>query len=128
MRQLVVVVGIAAVLVGAGAAFSEEPSPPASGPPVLQAKDHAELTAKFCAADPNVETILILPASLFVDADQVICESGPYKLYRIVEHDDTDDFEYFLDPPYYGRSKRLGCDGKAGKTMKVVALNCRPLG
>jgi hypothetical protein len=74
-----------------------------------------------------MEHVLVLPASLFVDAQQVICASGPYKLYRIVEHDDTDDFEYFLDPPIYGKANRLGCDGKAGLTMNIIAVNCRPL-
>ena len=46
---------------------------------------------------------------------------------RIIEATDTDDFEYFLDPPIYGQANRLGCDGKAGKTQKIVAINCRPL-
>jgi hypothetical protein len=58
-------------------------------------KDRAELIEKFCAADSNLETIVVLPASLFVDAEQMLCESGPYKLYRIIEATDTDDFEYF---------------------------------
>lgn len=94
---------------------------------IIQAKDHAELNERFCAANPNIEHIVVLPASLFVDSEQVICDNGPYKLYRIVEHDDTDDFEYFLDPPFYVRGNRLGCDGKAGRTMQTVAVNCRPL-
>jgi hypothetical protein len=50
-----------------------------------------------------------------------------YKLYRIIEPTDTDDFEYLLDPPFYARGNRLGCDGKAGRTMQTVAVNCRPL-
>ena len=50
----------------------------------------------------------MLPASLFVDSHQVICDNGPYKLYRIIEHDDTDDYEYFLDPPIYGKEKSVG--------------------
>jgi len=122
---------IAAVLISVAPASSEsvpasEPQP--SWPPIIiQAKDRAELTQKFCAADSNVETILVLPASLFVDAEQMICDSGPYKLYRIIEATDTDDFEYFLDPPIYGQHNRLGCDGKAGLTQKIVAINCRPL-
>lgn len=94
---------------------------------IIEASNHAELQRKFCAADPNVEHVLVLPASLFVDARQVICESGPYKLYRIVDEQDTDDFSYSLDPPFYERGKRLGCDGKAGRTMRIVSLNCRPL-
>ena len=122
---------IAAVLISVAPASSE--SVPASEPQpswqpiIIQAKDRAELTQKFCAADSNVETILVLPASLFVDAEQMICDSGPYKLYRIIEATDTDDFEYFLDPPIYGQHNRLGCDGKAGLTQKIVAINCRPL-
>ncbi len=94
---------------------------------MIQVKDRTELVEKFCAADSNFETIVVLPAALFVDAEQMLCESGPYKLYRIIEATDTDDFEYFLDPPIYGKANRLGCDGKAGKTQKIVAINCRPL-
>lgn len=115
---------------GAGYSEAEEPisAPESSWPPiVIQVKDRAELIEKFCAADSNLETIVVLPASLFVDAEQMLCESGPYKLYRIIEATDTDDFEYFLDPPIYGKANRLGCDGKAGKTQKIVAINCRPL-
>lgn len=94
---------------------------------VLQAGSHAELQEKFCAADPGKELVLVLPARLFVDSEQVICEAGSYKLYRILSVHDTDDFEYWLDPPFYERGRRLGCDGKAGRNMQTVALNCRPL-
>ena len=80
------------------------------------------------AANPSVEHILVAPASLFVDSVQMICSGGPYKMYRIVEAADTDDFEYYLDPPIYAKGLRLGCDGKAGLAMQTVALNCRPLG
>ena len=121
-------VTIAAVLAGAGLAFAgAEPPAESADALIIQAKDHAELSAKFCAANPNIEHIVVLPASLFVDAEQVICDNGPYKLYRIVEPTDTDDFEYFLDPPFYARGNRLGCDGKAGRSMQTVAVNCRPL-
>lgn len=130
--RLIVPMAIAAALVSAAPASSESDS--ASSAPsdpsdalIIQAKDQAELNEKFCAANPNVEHVLVLPASLFVDGQQVICGSGPYKLYRIVEHDDTDDFEYFLDPPFYSKENRLGCDGKAGRTMQTVAVNFRPL-
>jgi hypothetical protein len=127
--RLVVSVAIAAVLASAGPAFSE--SVPASVPEtpdalIIQATDHAELKEKWCGANPNVEHIFVLPASLFVDSEQLICDGGPYKLYRIIEHDDPDDYEYFLDPPF-GNKTRLGCDGKAGRTMQTIALNCRPL-
>lgn len=92
---------------------------------VIEVADLKQLTEKFCAASPNEEHIVVLPASMFVDSEELVCESGPYKLYRIVEHDDPDDFEYFLDPPF-GTKNRLGCDGRAGRTMKIIAVNCRP--
>src|SRR5262245_35712935 len=98
MNRLVPPLAIAAVLACGGSAFSD-PEPEASWPPIIQAKNRAELIEKFCAADSNLETIVVLPAALFVDAEQMICPSGPYKLYRIIEATDTDDFEYFLDPP-----------------------------
>ncbi|WP_428031905.1 hypothetical protein [Ancylobacter sp.] len=102
--------------------------PAASDPDalIIQAGSMAELTAKWCPANPKVEHIVVLPAALFVDSEQLICDGNPYKLYRLIEHDDPDDFEYFLDPPFTN-TIRLGCDGKAGRTMKTVALNCRPL-
>jgi len=128
MDRLVVSVTIAAVLASAGPAFSGSiaASVPESDALIIQVKDHAELKAKWCAANPNVEHIFVLPASLFVDSEQLICDGGPYKLYRLVEHDDPDDYEYFLDPPF-GNKTRLGCDGKAGRTMQTIAINCRPL-
>ncbi|WP_439612259.1 hypothetical protein [Reyranella sp.] len=110
----------AAVGVLAGAAAAQ----PA---PIIEGGSHAELQKKFCAANPNIEHVLIAPATLFVDAQQIICDNGPYKLYRIVNAQDTDDFDYFFDPPFYAHGNRLGCDGKAGRTMRTVALNCRPL-
>jgi hypothetical protein len=132
MYRRVVFAAVAAVLATAGSGLSEDKVPasepqPSWPPIVIQVKDRAELIDKFCMADSNLEIIVVLPASLFVDAEQMLCGSGPYKLYRIIEATDTDDFEYFLDPPIYGQSNRLGCDGKAGKTQKIVAINCRPL-
>lgn len=126
MDRRIVFVVLTAVLTGASPARSE-PGPAADDTLIIQVNDHDELTEKFCAANPDVEHIIVLPAALFVDSQQVICDSGPYKLYRIIEHDDTDDFEYFLDPPVYGKANRLGCDGKAGLTMQTIAVNCRPL-
>ncbi|TCK23738.1 hypothetical protein EV667_3579 [Ancylobacter aquaticus] len=107
---------------------SAQTAPPAFGPDalIIQAGSMAELTAKWCPANPEVEHVVVLPAALFVDSEQLICDGNPYKLYRLIEHDDPDDFEYFLDPPFTNHV-RLGCDGKAGRTMKTVALNCRPL-
>jgi hypothetical protein len=101
MVRFATCVTIAATLAGAGLAFAgAEPAASEDADAlIIQAKDHAELTKKFCAANPNVEHIVVLPASLFVDSEQMICGNGPYKLYRIIEATDTDDFEYFLDPP-----------------------------
>jgi hypothetical protein len=127
LARLVRIAVLASVLGGADPACAESASA-SSDAFIIEAKDHADISRKFCAANPKVEHILVLPASLFVDSEQVICPNGPYKLYRIVEHDDTDDFEYFLDPPSYSKETRLGCDGKAGRTMKTIAVNCRPLG
>jgi hypothetical protein len=130
MDRRVVAVATALALAGAVPAFSDPVAAPAAEGPdalIIQAKDHADLSAKFCAANPNIEHVIVLPASLFVDSQQVICDNGPYKLYRIIEHDDTDDYEYFLDPPIYGKENRLGCDGKAGLNMQTIAVNCRPL-
>jgi hypothetical protein len=128
VARFVATVALAAGLAGVSAVRAE-PDPQAGADAlIIEAKDHAELTTKFCAANPTIEHVVVLPASLFVDSEQLICPNGPYKLYRIVEHDDTDDFEYFLDPPSYSKEIRLGCDGKAGKAMKTVAINCRPLG
>ena len=129
MYRFIVPIALALALAGIGPGFSEEgpASQPEWPPVIIQVRDRAELIEKFCAADSNLETIVVLPASLFVDAEQMLCESGPYKLYRIIEATDTDDFEYFLDPPIYGKHNRLGCDGKAGRTQKIVAINCRPL-
>jgi hypothetical protein len=120
VHRLAVCALIAAVLATATPATSEPQVV------IIQAKDHAELKEKWCAADPNVELVLVLPASLFVDSEQLICDGGPYKLYRVIENDDPDDYEYYLDPPFANKT-RLGCDGKAGRTMQTVALNCRPL-
>lgn len=92
---------------------------------IIQVTSPAALQEKFCAADPTSEHVLVLPAAMFVDSEELICPVGPYKLYRILEHNDPDDFEYYLDPPF-GTTGRLGCDGKGGRTMKWVAVNCRP--
>jgi len=48
-----------------------------------------------------------------VDSQELICDSGAYKLYRVIAADDPDNFEYYIDPPF-GKEKRVGCDGKAG--------------
>jgi hypothetical protein len=80
MDRLVVCVAIAAVLASVGPAFSEATAsgPETSDTLIIQVNDRAELTEKFCAANPNMEHVFVLPASLFVDAEQVICDSGPY--------------------------------------------------
>ncbi len=112
------------VLASAGAALAEDA--PAPEPSIIVVKDHDALNKAWCAADPNVEHIIVLPASLFVDSRQLVCDGSIYKLYRVIENDDPDDFEYFLDPPF-GHTTRLGCDGKAGRSMQTIAINCRPL-
>ena len=55
----------------------------------------------------------------------MVCDTGTYKLYRVIPSDDADDFEYYIVPPF-GKANRLGCDGKAGLKVEVVAVNCRP--
>jgi hypothetical protein len=97
----------------------------AAKPSIIVVTDQRELDDKFCKADVTAEHIVVLPAALFVDSEELICPNGPYKLYRILEHNDPDDFEYYVDPPF-GAEARLGCDGKAGRRMKTVAVNCRP--
>lgn len=93
---------------------------------IIEIATPADLQRKFCAADPGAEHILVLPAGMFVDARELVCPAGPYKLYRILESKDPDDFDYYIDPPFGARG-RLACDGKAGRTMGTVAVNCRPL-
>lgn len=118
-----VMLAMAALLADAGAAAAQADERKVS---IIEASTAAELQEKMCAADVNGEHVLVLPASLFVDSEQLICGGEPYELYRLIEHDDPDDYEYFLDPPF-GNTTRLGCDGKAGRSMQTVALNCRPL-
>ena len=115
-----------ASLVAGQAAFSQTGTAPANSL-VIQVKDQIELQEKFCAANPTAEHIFVLPAALFVDSELLICRSGYYELYRVVDNNDTDDFEYSLDPPFHSREIRLGCDGKAGRNMVTVAINCRPM-
>jgi hypothetical protein len=82
MYRRVVFAAVAAVLATGGSGLSEDKvpasQPQSSWPPiVIQVKDRAELIEKFCAADSNLETV-VLPASLFVDAKRMLCDSGPY--------------------------------------------------
>lgn len=116
------VMAMALMLASTGSAFSQ--SPRLAG--ILQATNPAELAQKFCVADRNTELVVVLPASMFVDSQELSCDNGIYKLYRIAKADDPDDFVYFLDPPLHSRTISLGCDGKAGKSMQTVAMNCRP--
>lgn len=125
MHRLVIALGVLAMLAGAAPAIAE-PAPTASGVSIIEVKTHDELNKAWCAADPTMEHVLVLPASLFVDSEQLVCDGSIYKLYRVIENDDPDDFEYFLDPPF-GHTTRLGCDGKAGRSMQTIAINCRPL-
>lgn len=118
-KELVLLV---AGLMSATAAAAQGPAPATA---ILSVSSHDELQQRFCAADATADLIIVLPAALFVDSEELICPAGPYKLYRILEHNDPDDFEYYLDPPF-GATGRLGCDGKAGRAMPVIAVNCRP--
>ncbi len=101
------------------------PALAADPPSIVVVSSPAELQERFCAADATQEHVFVLPATMFVDSEEMICPVGPYKLYRILEHNDPDDFEYYLDPPF-GTTGRLGCDGKGGRSMTWVAVNCRP--
>jgi len=92
---------------------------------IIEVRDREELGRQFCLADTRSEHILVLPAALFVDSEELVCPVGPYRLYRIVVHAEPDDLVYFIDPPF-GATGRLACHGKAGRTMKIVAVNCRP--
>lgn len=94
-------------------------------PNIVQAKTFDDLHQKWCAAARDKTHVFVLPASLFVDSRELECDTGAYKMYRVVPPDDADDFEYYIDPPF-GKENRLGCDGKAGIKVKVVAVNCRP--
>lgn len=120
---LIALVGVS--LINLRSPASELNSKEPMQPSIIVADNRAELTQKFCKADPTTEHIVVLPTSLFVDSEEVICPGGPYKLYRIINYYDQDDFDYYLDPPF-GSSKRLGCDGKGGRSMTLVAVNCRP--
>jgi len=124
MSRLVVFISLTMTLVFATPAVCESPDEIA-WPDVVQAKTFDELSEKWCAAKRDVDHVYVLPASLFVDSRELVCETGTYKLYRVVSVDDPDDFEYYIDPPL-GKENRLGCDGKAGLKTKVVAVNCRP--
>ena len=101
------------------------PEDDSAWPNIVKAKTYDELKEKWCAAARDKTHIFVLPASLFVDSRELMCDSGPYKMYRVMPSDDKDDFEYYIDPPF-GAENRLGCDGKAGVKVKVVAVNCRP--
>jgi hypothetical protein len=94
-------------------------------PDIVQVKDFDELSQKWCAASTAMDHVFVLPASLFVNGREVVCDTGTYKLYRVIPSDDADDFEYYIVPPF-GKANRLGCDGKAGLKVEVVAVNCRP--
>lgn len=124
MSRLVVFTLLIMTVAFATPAVSESPDEPA-WPDVIQAKTFEELQQKWCAAKRDVSHIFVLPSSLFVDSRELVCDTGTYKLYRVVSVDDPDDFEYYIDPPF-GKENRLGCDGKAGLKTQVVAVNCRP--
>ncbi len=124
MPRLAALISVSLTLAFATSAVSESPDA-AAWPDVIQAKTFEELQQKWCAAPRDVDHVFVLPASLFVDSRELVCDTGTYKLYRVVSVDDPDDFEYYIDPPF-GKENRLGCDGKAGLKTQVVAVNCRP--
>jgi len=67
MDRRVIAVAIAVALVSSAPASSDPASNPAAEGPdalIIQAKGHAELSSKFCAANPNIEHVIVLPASL----------------------------------------------------------------
>lgn len=122
MSRLAASLPFAAILAIATAAAAGS-TDQAAWPAITQVKDYNELSQKWCAASRNVDHIFVLPASLFVNGREVVCDTGTYKLYRVVPADDSDDFEYYIVPPF-GKANRLGCDGKAGLKVEVVAVNC----
>jgi len=92
---------------------------------VTRVNDHAELNQKWCEASPEQHYIFIMPASLFVDSEELFCNGVPYKLYRVIDPYDSYDFEYNIDPPF-GKTGVLGCGSTAGRQMDLVAVNCGP--
>jgi hypothetical protein len=123
MASLAAVCSLSAPLALAGAVC-----PPAETvwPDVVAANSFDQLQQKLCSASRDGIHVFVLPASLFVNSRELVCDdAGVYRLYRVVGPDDRDEFEYYIDPPT-GHASRLGCDGKAGKTMHVIAVNCRP--
>lgn len=124
MLRLIGIVSWGLALTLAMSAAAESPDGTA-WPDIIQAKTFDELQQKWCAASPDVDYVFVVPASLFVDSRELVCDARTYKLYRVVSVDDPDDFEYYIDPPF-GKENRLACDGKAGLRTEVVAVNCRP--
>jgi hypothetical protein len=124
MSRLVASIPFATLVAIATPAVAESPDQ-AAWPDIIQAKDFDELSQKWCAASRDTDHIFVLSASLFVNGREVVCDTGAYKLYRVISADDADDYEYYIDPPL-GTENRLGCDGKAGLKMTVIAVNCRP--
>ena len=90
MDRFVICLAAAVAFASAGPAYSEpEPAPSAASDAfIIQAKDHAELTKKFARQIRTSSIYSCCPPRLFVDSEQLICDGGPYKLYRIIEHDD----------------------------------------
>jgi hypothetical protein len=65
MYRLVASLAVAATLTAAAPVPSgADPATPPSGADdfIIQAKDHADLNQKYCAANPNMEHVLVLPA------------------------------------------------------------------
>ena len=75
MHRFVIALGLAGLLAGAVSAFAD-PAPASSGASIIEVKDHDALNKAWCAADPTIEHIIVLPASLFVDSEQMSATAG----------------------------------------------------
>jgi len=122
MRNGWIAAWMAAMIVAAGWHFPVA----ASDSSIIRVGGQEELQRLFCVADTGAEHIVVLPANLFVDSRELVCPVGSYRFYRIVMDADPDDFVYFMYPPF-GSVGRLACDGKAGRAMQMIAVNCRPV-
>jgi len=110
--------------IACGSTFAT-PSPTLADTEVTRVSDHAELNQKWCEASPAHNYIFIMPASLFVDSQELFCNGVPYKLYRVIHPYDSYDFEYTIEPPF-GKTGVLGCGSTASRRMDLVAVNCGP--
>jgi len=78
---------------------------------VTRFNDHAELNQKWCESSPERNYIFILPASLFVDSQQLFCNGVPYNLYRVIDPYESYDLNTLLSH----RSGRRACSAAAAR-------------